>query len=139
MQRQYRLLPRFVGVEDQQLAWLQIISINFTLMHALQPCHKVCGDALTVERPTGFGQFVTLGQIARKLWRRLTSLFLPHVAGRWPCRGDEKCCADDFAWRETRPLSEYVHAKTGRDIGISHQNGCFGTVSTCITLRHASD
>ena len=51
-------------------------------MHALQPCHKVCGDALTVERPAGFGQFVTLGQIARKLWRRLISLFLPHAAGR---------------------------------------------------------
>jgi hypothetical protein len=106
--------------------------INFILIEALERYDHFYGDEVVVECPTNSGRAVTLGEAACELRRRLCSLFLPDMAGRRPCHGDDPRFARDPHWRDLLLFHEYFHADTGRGLGASHQTGWTALAATCI-------
>jgi hypothetical protein len=99
------------------------LPVNYLLVEALERYHHFYGDDFKVECPTGSGQWMTLKQVAAELSRRLSSLFLPGLAGRRPCHGDDPRYADDPHWKDLILFYEYFHGDTGRGCGASHQTG----------------
>ena len=97
--------------------------INFLLIEALERYHHFYGDTLHVELPTGSGRWMHLGDVARELATRLTTLFLPDAGGRRPCHGADARFATDPHWKDLVLFHEYFHAETGRGVGASHQTG----------------
>jgi hypothetical protein len=99
------------------------IPLNYLLVEALERYHHFYGDSLKIECPTGSGRLATLGEAAREISRRMTSIFLPDSTGRRPVHGDEARYARDPAWRNLILFYEYFHGETGRGLGASHQTG----------------
>src|SRR6202040_303010 len=58
--------------------------VNYLLIESLQKFHHYYGDAYQIECPTGSGQFLSLGEVAEELTRRLTRLFLRGPDARRP-------------------------------------------------------
>ncbi len=98
--------------------------VNYLLVEALERYHHFYGDAFKVEMPTGSGVWMTLGEAARELSRRLASLFLPDAEGKRPSFGGrDPAWATSAADRELVLFHEYFHGDTGRGLGASHQTG----------------
>ncbi len=97
--------------------------INFLLVEALERYDHFYGAGLKVECPTGSGRFMTLGEVAQELSRRLTSIFLPGPDGARPCFGGDPRYAHDPAWKDLVQFHEYFHGDSGRGLGASHQTG----------------
>ena len=97
--------------------------VNYLLIEALESYHHFYGDTLTVECPTGSGQWMNLKQVAGEIARRLSTLFTPGEGGARPCHGDEARYAQDPAWKDLVLFYEYFDADTGRGVGASHQTG----------------
>jgi len=108
--------------------------INFLLIEALRIYDRFYGESLKVEFPTGSGDWVTLGEAAERLSRRLISLFLPDEKGARPCHGGVSKYAEDPYWKDLVLFNEYYHAETGRGCGASHQTGWTATVADLINL-----
>ncbi len=97
--------------------------MNFLLVEALERYHHFYGDGFTVECPTGSGHRMNLGQVARAIAERLTSLFLADADGRRPCHGGDRRYAEDPGFEDLVLFHEYFHGDTGRGLGASHQTG----------------
>jgi hypothetical protein len=108
--------------------------LNHLLIEALERYDYFYGDTLTVECPTGSGHFVTLGEVAREIQRRLVSIFLPDANGRRPVHGDDPRYATDPAWRDLILFYEYFNGDTGKGLGASHQTGW-----TALAVRSVED
>lgn len=106
--------------------------INFLLIEALEKFYRYCGDDLTVEMPTGSGQYVTLKQAADELSRRLIRLFLRNEKGQRPIYGGVQTLQDDPHWRDLILFHEYFHGDNGAGLGASHQTGWTGLVAYLI-------
>ena len=111
--------------------------INYLLVEALECYHHFYGDTLKVECPAGSGRFLTLGDVAIELSRRLGSLFLPNSEGARPCHGADFRYVQDPNWRELVLFHEFFHADTGRGCGASHQTGWTSLAVRC--LEHFSE
>jgi len=105
--------------------------INFLLVEALERYHHFYGDELQVELPTGSGRFVHLGEVARELARRLSSLFLPDAQGRRPFQADDPHAGDPH-WQGLVHFHEYFHGESGRGLGASHQTGWTALVASLL-------
>jgi hypothetical protein len=108
--------------------------LNYLLIEALERYDYFYGDTLRVECPVGSGQFLTLGQVAREIERRLVSIFLPGPDGARPVHGSERRYATDPHWRELLLFYEYFHGDSGRGLGASHQTGW-----TALAVRAVED
>jgi hypothetical protein len=97
--------------------------VNYLIVEALERYDHFYGDELRVECPTGSGTMLTLGEVARELARRLTSLFLPDETGARPCHGVDPRYVADPHWRDLVLFHEYFHGDTGRGVGATHQTG----------------
>ena len=108
--------------------------INYLLIESLEGFHAVLGDDFTVECPTGSGREMNLGQVARELSRRLTSLFREGSDGRRPYQ------TGSAAGTASEPLlfHEYFDGDTGKGLGASHQTGWTALVAELL-LRDAGD
>ena len=106
--------------------------LNYLLIEALDRYHLFYGDDLKVECPTGSGSYMTLGEVARELGRRLSSLFLPDSSGARPVHGGDPRYASDPHWKDLVLFYEYFHGETGRGVGASHQTGWTALVVRCI-------
>ena len=106
--------------------------INYLLVEALERYHHFHGDAFKVECPTGSGCMMTLGEVARELSRRLTSLFLPGPDGRRPFAGDDPRFAADPHWKSLVLFHEYFDGDDGHGLGASHQTGWTALVARCL-------
>jgi hypothetical protein len=106
--------------------------INFLLIEALERYHYFHGDAFRVECPTGSGRFMTLGEVANEIARRLSRLFLPDASGRRPFAGGDARYANDPQWRHLTLFHEYFDGDTGRGLGASHQTGWTALVTRCL-------
>jgi hypothetical protein len=96
---------------------------NYLLVEALERYDHFYGDVFQVEFPTGSGNLMDLGQIARELSRRLVSIFLPQGETGRPCHAGERLFAEDPHWRDLVLFYEYFHGDTGRGVGAGHQTG----------------
>ena len=97
--------------------------VNFLLIESLQRFGYYHGDELTVQCPTGSGQYMTLAQVAAELSKRLERLFLPDADGRRPCNGGRDLFDRDPHFRDHILFHEYFHGDTGAGLGASHQTG----------------
>jgi len=97
--------------------------INYLLVEALERYHHFYGDSFQVACPTGSGQMMNLGQVAREIARRLYRLFMPNETGHRPCHRGLCEFAEDPYWRDLTLFHEYFDAETGRGCGASHQTG----------------
>ncbi len=97
--------------------------VNYLLIEALERYHYFYGDGLRVECPRGSGRFLTLGEVAREIGRRLSSLFRRGADGQRPCHGGDRPYAEDPHFRDLVLFHEYFHADSGRGLGASHQTG----------------
>jgi len=99
------------------------IPVNYLLIEALERYHHFYGDTLRVECPTGSGQYMNLGEVAREISRRLVRIFLPDGQNSRPCHGGISRFAEDPNWRDLLLFHEYFHGDAGRGVGASHQTG----------------
>jgi hypothetical protein len=106
--------------------------VNFLLVEALERYHRFYGDDLQVELPTGSGQRVNLGFVARELAQRLSRIFLPDGSGRRPCHGDDGRYQNDPHYRDLVLFHEYFHGDSGRGVGASHQTGWTALVASLL-------
>jgi Mannosylglycerate hydrolase MGH1-like glycoside hydrolase domain len=95
--------------------------INYLLAEALERYHHFYGDDLRVECPTGSGNLMTLGEVARELYRRLATLFVADASGRRPSNGIDPRFESDPHWRNLVTFSEYFCGDTGRGLGARYQ------------------
>ncbi len=112
--------------------------VNYLLITALERYHKMYGDSVTLECPTGSGQWKDLLEVSEELERRLSSLFLRDATGRRPVHGDEPRYTGDPHWRDLVLFNEYFCGDTGRGCGASHQTGWTALVILCLTKQHRS-
>jgi hypothetical protein len=96
---------------------------NLLLIEGLQRYHYYYGDEFTVECPTGSGQYLTLGEVAQELSRRLTRIFLPEEGRGRPVNGSSRVFQEDPHWRDLVLFYEYFNGETGEGLGASHQTG----------------
>jgi hypothetical protein len=113
--------------------------INYLLLEALERYDHFYGESFVVECPTGSGQRMTLGAVARELARRLASIFLPDASGRRPCHGRERRYAVDPQWRDLLLFHEYFHGETGAGLGASHQTGWTALIVRCLETAARAD
>ena len=106
--------------------------LNYLLIEALQKYDYYLGPSFTVPFPTGSGQFLTLGQVAAELSRRLTRTFLRGDDGRRPVYGGTEVFQTDPHWKDLLLYFEYFHGDNGAGIGASHQTGWTGLVAKLI-------
>jgi hypothetical protein len=103
--------------------------LNYLVIESLAHWDDWFGADLRIEHPTGSGQQMRLGEVARDLARRLVAIWLPGPDGRRPVHGAYAKLADDPAWRDLLPFHEYFHGDTGAGLGASHQTGWTGLVA----------
>ncbi len=108
--------------------------MNFLLVEALERYHRFYGDRVQVEYPTGSGQRMNLGQVAREIASRLAAIFLPDEKGRRPCHGADRRFAEDPHWKDLVLFHEYFCGDTSRGVGASHQTGW-----TALAVRFLED
>jgi hypothetical protein len=112
--------------------------INYLLIEAIQKFHYYYGDDFTVECPTGSGQYLTLGEIADDLSRRLIRIFLRDSTGRRPCFDGVEVMQQDPHWRDLLLFHEYFDGDTGAGLGASHQTGWTALVAKLIEQQGRS-
>ena len=109
--------------------------VNYLIIESLQKFHHYYGDDFKVECPTGSGQFMTIGDVADELSRRLTKLFLKGQDGQRPALKYHPKLAADPHFRDYILFHEYFHGDTGRGVGASHQTGWTGLVAKLLQPR----
>jgi hypothetical protein len=109
--------------------------VNYLIIESLQKFHHYYGADFKVECPTGSGQFLTIGQVADELSRRLTRLFLRDGGGRRPVLAYHPKLHGDPHFRDYVLFHEYFHGDTGRGVGASHQTGWTGLVAKLLQPR----
>jgi hypothetical protein len=106
--------------------------VNFLILDAMYEYHRYYGDDFKIECPTGSGNYVSIGQAADEVSRRLTRLFLPGPDGTRPFLGQYPALARDPHFRDHLLFHEYFHGDTGRGVGAMHQTGWTGLVASLI-------
>jgi hypothetical protein len=97
--------------------------VNHLIVESLRDFDAYYGDDFTVECPTGSGVFLTLGEVADELCRRLISLFRPDSEGRRPINAGRRLLQEAPHFRDHVLFHEYFNGDTGEGLGASHQTG----------------
>jgi hypothetical protein len=105
---------------------------NYLLIESLHRFHAYYGDDFKIEYPTGSGQLFTIKEVAHKLSRRLSRLFLKNDKGERPVLNYHPKLVSDPHFRDYVLFHEYFHGDTGRGAGASHQTGWTGLIATLI-------
>src|SRR5262249_44024783 len=106
-------------------------------IEALERFHYFYGDSFKIACPTGSSNFMTLGEVAAELGRRLTTIFLPNSEGRRACHGDDQKYMNDPYWKDLILFYEHFHGESGKGIGASHQTGWTALVTRCLEKQTA--
>ncbi|MBL8260738.1 MAG: glucosidase [Candidatus Competibacteraceae bacterium] len=106
--------------------------VNYLLIQSLRRFDRYYGDGVKVECPTGSGTWLTLGEVADELCRRLGRLFLRDADGRRPVFGASETLQNDPFFKDHVLFYEYFHGDDGRGIGASHQTGWTALIANLI-------
>ena len=106
--------------------------VNYLLIESLQKFHKYYGSDFKVECPTGSGKYLTIGEVANELARRLSRIFLKDESGRRPVFNHYEKMQADPHFRDCILFYEYFHGDNGRGVGASHQTGWTGLVANLL-------
>jgi len=72
---------------------------------------------------------LTLHEVAAKISRRLSRIFLRGWDGRRPVNGTNETFQNDAHWRDLIQFYEYFHGDVGSGVGANHQTGWTGLVA----------
>jgi hypothetical protein len=97
--------------------------VNYLVIESLQRLHHYYGDDFRVECPTGSGHWLSLGEVATELSRRLIALFVPGPNGVRPANGPREMCQRDPHFRDYVTFYEYFNGETGEGLGARAQTG----------------
>jgi hypothetical protein len=97
--------------------------VNYLVIESLQRLHHYYGDDLRVECPTGSGHWLTLGDVAKELSRRLIGLFASAADGARPANGPREAFRRDPHFRDHVTFYEYFNGDTGEGLGARAQTG----------------
>ena len=111
--------------------------MNLVILRALMQLHRYYGERLKVECPTGSGNAMTLGEVAREIATRLATTFTEGSDGRRPVFGGIEKFQTDPHWHDLILFHEYFHGDNGAGIGASHQTGWTGTVALLFEIANA--
>jgi hypothetical protein len=103
--------------------------VNYLIIESLQRFHHYYGDDFRVECPTGSGAFMSIGEVADELSRRLARIFLKDEDGKRPVFAQYPLLQNDPHFRDYVLFHEYFHGDTGRGVGASHQTGWTGLIA----------
>lgn len=103
--------------------------VNYLIIESLEKFHHYYGDDFKVECPTGSDRYLTIGEVAEELSRRLCRIFLKDETGKRPVFGLYPRMQEDPHFRDYLHFYEYFHGDSGRGVGASHQTGWTGLVA----------
>ena len=106
--------------------WMRV---NLLLMRGLLIMYTFYGDDFKVECPTGSGKYMTLFEVSKEIYRRLSSIFLRDGNGKRPVYGGTKKFQEDPYWKDYILFYEYFHGDNGAGLGASHQTGWTGLIA----------
>ena len=106
--------------------------VNYLIIEALREFDAYYSSDFRVEAPTRSGRYLSLGEIADEVSRRLIQIFTRDVNGRRPVFGDVARLQQDAHWRDHVLFYEYFHGENGSGLGASHQTGWTGLVADLI-------
>lgn len=106
--------------------------MNYLIIQSLRTYHEFFEDQLTVEYPTGSGNWIALDQAADQLSLRLIDLFRQDAQGRRLSHGSATPYESEPAFQDLILFYEYFHGDTGQGLGASHQTGWTGVVAELI-------
>ena len=106
--------------------------MNYLIIQSLKTFHQYYGDESRIEVPTGSGNWVSLGEAAKEIARRLTSIFRRDEQGKRPVHGDDDLFHADPHYRDLILFYEYFHGDNSRGVGASHQTGWTGLIADLI-------
>jgi hypothetical protein len=109
--------------------------LNLLAVESLRGLHRVLGDDLQIELPTGSGKRANLGAAADEIERRLVALFLRGGDGRRPADGPGALFKPGSEWTARPLFYEYFNGDTGEGLGASHQTGWTALVASLIARR----
>lgn len=107
--------------------------INYLIIQSIKKYGKFYGDALTIECPTGSGNFLKLGEVADELAKRLISLFSLDEKNNRKIHGDYNWFYSKEENKNLLLFFEYFHGDNGRGLGASHQTGWTALISELIS------
>ncbi|MFN8392219.1 MAG: glucosidase [Bdellovibrionota bacterium] len=106
--------------------------INYLIIEAVQRFSHYYEDNLTVECPTGSGNYIPLWNVGAEISHRLLKIFAKDEDGKRPCdKPRERAQAPGF-FDQSVSFYEYFHGDTGKGLGASHQTGWTGLVAKLI-------
>jgi hypothetical protein len=115
------------------------IPINFLIIQSIRRYGKFYGDSLSVECPTGSGNYMNLCQVADELTRRVISLFKKDKAGERQLYGPYNWFYQKEENNDLVLFYEYFHGDTGKGLGASHQTGWTALVAELIREYKGSE
>jgi hypothetical protein len=105
--------------------------MNYLLVNALQTYSEYYKNDPKVEFPTGGGKWMTLGEVANEISKRLISIFQKDAKGDRPVN-DHYAIYRDEHFKDLVLFYEYFHGDTARGVGASHQTGWTGVIAELI-------
>ncbi len=106
--------------------------INYLIIQSIKKYSEFYDGSLSIEYPTGSGQFMELSEVAYELIKRITSLFELNEQNHRRLHGEEN-------WFYSRPENkglvlfyEYFHGDTGHGLGAAHQTGWTALIAELI-------
>lgn len=95
--------------------------LNYLIIEALQKYGYYYGESLKIEFPTRSGNWITLGEVAEQLSKRLTALFIKQPDGNRLIYPSHSPLNQEPDWQDLILFSEFFHSEQGWGLGASHQ------------------
>ena len=108
------------------------IPINYIIIQSIKKYGEFYDGTLTIEYPTGSGNFMELEQVALELTLRVISLFELDENNERRLHGNDNWFYKKPENKDLILFYEYFHGDTGRGLGASHQSGWTALVAELI-------
>jgi len=106
--------------------------INYLIIQSLKKYSEFYDGSLSVEYPTGSGQFMELSQVAYELIKRIISLFELDKQNHRRLHGEQNWFYSLPENKDLLLFYEYFHGDTGCGLGASHQTGWTALIAELI-------
>ena len=106
--------------------------INYLIIQSIKKFGEFYDASLTIDYPTGSGNYMSLTEVANELTKRVISLFELDGANCRQLHAEQNWfyCLPDY--KDLVLFYEYFHGDTGRGLGASHQSGWTALVAELI-------
>jgi hypothetical protein len=106
--------------------------INYLIIQSIKKFGEFYDESLTIDYPTGSGNYMSLTEVANELTKRVISLFELDGANCRQLNAEQNwfyCLPEN---KDLVLFYEYFHGDTGRGLGASHQSGWTALVAELI-------